>query len=331
MPEDSESPKKIVWAVDAFSDAGSSQQHAVEAIRCLQSLGKVRGSVKVQPIHILSPAELNLSPEFIGPWVEEYRPAVQKALDQLIVGLDLEGIEKPRILTQGAASTRKAADQLAEFAQQIGADMILVSSHGRTGMSRLLLGSFAETLLLRSVVPVMVVGPQTQNVCHLEQLLFPTDFGSQSKNTFKRVVALAREYGAQLTLYHAISRPVEPVFQSGVYLLGSPWIPVQEYYNREFARRERHAQGWARWARHQGVETEVVIDTETTNIADAIVRLARDRGIGWISMAAHNGPIASALLGSVTRQVVRLAPCPVWVLRSPRSVWVRRVRGARAA
>jgi nucleotide-binding universal stress UspA family protein len=327
MVQPSMPPKKIIWAVDAFEEIGMPQQHAAEAIRCLRECCQA----VVQPVHILSPAELNLSSEFAGPWVSQYRPAAEKALNSLMKELGLTDLEPPQILIQNASSTAKAADMLSDFAVQQGAEMIVVGTHGRSGMSRLLLGSFAETLLLRSRVPVMVVGPRTHERCDFERMLFPTEFGDQSKSIFKRVVALARDFHSKITLFHAIPRPIEPVFQSGVYLLGSPWIPVHEYYDRELARHRRHAESWARWAKNQGVETEVVIDTETINVAESIVSLARKQRAGWIAMAAHNGPIASALLGSVTRQVIRIADCPVWVLRWPKSARGRKGAPAKEA
>ena len=307
-------PKKVVWAIDPFEQITDSQRHASQLVRALQE----RLKATVQPVYVLSPAELNLSAEFAGHWVSHYQPAAEKALAQAIIESKLETLEPSKIILQGATSTAKAADALVQFCGETGAELIVVGTHGRTGMSRLLLGSFAETLMMRSRIPVMVVGPHLRSGCTFDQVLFPSEFGETSKTTFKKVVALARDFGAKVILYHAIPRPIEPVYQSGVYLMGSPWIPIQEYYGHEVARHERHAQIWARWAKGQGVETEVVIDTDTLNIAESIIQLARLRKVGWIAMAAHSGPIATAILGSITRQVIRIAETPVWIMHWPR-------------
>jgi nucleotide-binding universal stress UspA family protein len=267
-------------------------------------------------VHVLSAAELNLSSESAGLAVQQYKPAALHVIERFISELKLTGLSPPEILIEPASTTSRAADALSHHAMSLGAELIVVGSHGRTGVSRLLLGSFAETLLQRSKVPVMVIGPHMHRTCELDHVLFPTAFGESSKLMFRRVVKLAREYRASITLYHAIPRMIEPIYQSGIYLLGSPWIPVNEYYASELTRHHRHADAWARWARKQGVQVEVVMDTDTINIAESIVELARKRKMGWIAMAAQNGPIASALLGSVTRQVIRIAECPVWVLKA---------------
>jgi nucleotide-binding universal stress UspA family protein len=149
----------------------------------------------------------------------------------------------------------------------------------------------------------------------IHRILAPTDFGHNEKKLFRQVVAMAQEMGFEIAIYHAIPRPVEPIYQTGVYLLGSPWVPIHEYYAKEVIRRERRARAWARWAENQGVRCEVILDTEVMNIAESIARIARERKFSWIAMSSHSGAIASMLLGSVTRQVIRSAECPVWVVR----------------
>ena len=77
----------------------------------------------------------------------------------------------------------------------------------------------------------------------------------------------------------------------------------------------RHAEAWARWARRQGTEVETLVDAQGENIVDSIVYLAKKEEIDLIAMEAHSGPIRTALVGSITRQVIRQSDCPVWVLR----------------
>jgi nucleotide-binding universal stress UspA family protein len=310
MERDLDSPKLLVWAVDAFEESTGPWRHAVGVITRLQSAGEW----SVQPAHVLSPAELNLSAEFAGPWVAHYLPSARQAIDRLLAEAPLSNLRPAEILTQPAASTVKAADTLIQYADRIGARLIVVATHGRRGLRRWLLGSFAETLLLRSKVPVMIAGPHTRSEQGFKHILFPTDFGESSPQVFRQVVAMAKEFGARLTLYHAVPKPLEPVFQSGIYMIGTPWVPVHEYHSRMVTRRQHHIDAWVEWAIRQGVDADSVIRADAIDISDEILRLAHDREVGLIAMAAHNGPLAAALLGSVARQVVRAAECPVWVI-----------------
>jgi nucleotide-binding universal stress UspA family protein len=173
MDTNAVSPKKLIWALDAFEEDNGPWRHAVGVIAELQRVGRWQ----IKPVHVLSPAELNLSAEFAGPWVAQYLPSARQSIERLIGELELSGLEKPEILTQPAASTVKAVDTLVEYADQVGAELIVVGTHGRRGLRRWLLGSFAETLLLRSKVPVMIAGARCRGGSSFKKILFPTDFG----------------------------------------------------------------------------------------------------------------------------------------------------------
>ncbi|OFZ56706.1 MAG: hypothetical protein A2428_05645 [Bdellovibrionales bacterium RIFOXYC1_FULL_54_43] len=315
-----EGSRKVIWAIDAFEPPNSLQKHAADALK--HFLMREPAAV-IEPVYVLSPAQLNLSVEFSSPWVAQYRPAAEKAIREICESFELPQVIRPTVIVQNFASTVQAVGALSDYAEKTGAEAIVVASHGRTGFRRILLGSFAETLILNSKVPVIVAGPFIRKNYRMDHVLLPTDFGQYSEGIFRQVVSLACALRAKLTLFHAIPSPIEPVFQSGVYLLGGSWLPVHTYFSQETERHRKHAQSWARWARRQGIATEVIIETKPKSIPDEIVALATQKKVGLVAMATQTGPVSSALIGSITRQVVRNADCPVWVLRPP-------VRKARA-
>ncbi|MEK6706411.1 MAG: universal stress protein [Bdellovibrionota bacterium] len=304
--------KRVIWAVDAFDEKSVVQRRVAQVARKLQSIA----NVTVEPVYVMTPTELNLSSEYSVPWIQHYRPAAERALFSLVKALGVKTQEKPKVLIQNFASTSQAVSSLELYAVHTGTDLILVGSHGKTGMKRLLLGSFAETLLLQSRVPVMVVGHEARVLYDFKQIFFPTDFSKHAEKVFRIAVALARTIKAKMTLYHSVPSPVEPVFQSGVYLLGGAWVPVFDYFSRETEHRKHHAEAWVRWASHNGVNVELVIEAKGGNLAHSIVRAAKKSHTGLIMMAAKSGPVAATIIGSTTRQVVRSSYCPVWVLRS---------------
>jgi nucleotide-binding universal stress UspA family protein len=304
--------RKIIWAVDPFAELP--QQAAALFLRTLHE----KSGVPVRPVYVLSPSQIGLSVEFGGPLVEHYEGTAREALDTLIRNLQKETpmpwLETAEILIENFSSNTQAARLLNEFAEKEGADAILVSSHSRQGMSRLLLGSFAENLLSRATLPVLVIGQKDRVPTDVKTILFPTEFGIKAKHLFRNLVQDAREWGAKIILAHTIPHPVEPLLQSGAYLLGGSWVPVQAYFAHETDRHIRRAEAWARWAKHQGVEVEPHVEINGKSIAETIVELGRLRSVDLIAMESHSGPIAAVLIGSITRQVVRAADCPVWVL-----------------
>jgi nucleotide-binding universal stress UspA family protein len=303
--------KRILWAVDAFDPPSDILSRTVRTLRQLSE--KFEGAV-IEPVYVLSPSQLNLSTEFSSPWLVQYRVSARQALEKLLKSVHLEGLAPARVLVRNLSSTSAVVKALSEYAVSSNADLVVASTHGRSGFSRLILGSFAETLLYRSKVPVVVVGPEMTRKSSFDHILFPTDFGPFSRNNFRYVVKVAKQLGSKLTLYHSVPQPIEPVFQSGVYLLGGSWIPVQAYFNKEVDRRQRHAERWVAWARNQGVPTELVMDTQGGGISEHMLGLIGDQKISLVMMEAHSGPLTAALVGSITREVVRHAQCPVWVM-----------------
>lgn len=81
---------------------------------------------------------------------------------------------------------------LLNYAHESNADLIAVSTLSRKGATRFLFGSFAETLVLQSDIPVLILSPKTQFAGPLSEILFPTDLGETSKETLERVAEMAK-------------------------------------------------------------------------------------------------------------------------------------------
>jgi nucleotide-binding universal stress UspA family protein len=65
-----------------------------------------------------------------------------------------EGLEVEEVIAHG-----EAASEIVRVARERGADMIVISSHGRTGLGRILFGSTAESVVRHAHCPVLVVKP----------------------------------------------------------------------------------------------------------------------------------------------------------------------------
>ncbi len=305
--------KRLIWSIDAFEDSSIQQEPILEVLKCLTRDRKV----EVEPVYVLSPEQLELPLEFTPPWIKHYRPAALKSLTQKLKDVKLAGLISPTVLVNSKASTKGATRTLAAYAKSQGAELIAVSTHGRKGLSRLLMGSFAETLLLQSKLPVLTVGPKTKSVSNMKTILFPTDLSGESFHSFKRVLELARELKSQVILFHSIVNLTEPVFQSGIYLLGGGWIPAPLFLEKRETFQREVATRWMNKTKHYNVPVEFYLDKSSDSVVDSVLKFSVDKSIPLIAMVAQSGPIASAILGSVTRQVVKTSLCPVWVVRNP--------------
>jgi nucleotide-binding universal stress UspA family protein len=124
-----------------------------------------------------------------------------------------------QIGAQGMRYTTEArhgdpADVVADVTKETGAQRVIVSTHGRTGIKRMVLGSVARRILTRSKVPVCTIGPNCQRPSGtgLKRILHPTSLGPDAQASAKLALDFAQHYGAQLTLFHVITRDsaIEP-------------------------------------------------------------------------------------------------------------------------
>ncbi|NBC26045.1 MAG: universal stress protein [Bacteroidetes bacterium] len=83
-------------------------------------------------------------------------------------------------------------------------DMIIMSTHGRTGFTRLLLGSVAEKVLRLSKIPVMIVEDES-DVDSFKKILVTTDFSDNAKAAFPYAKNIAEKTGGSVDILHVLS------------------------------------------------------------------------------------------------------------------------------
>ena len=303
--------KKILWAVDAFPDNRKLQASQISFLRTMSK----NAEVDIYPVYLLSPDQLNINIEFSQPWVSEFLPSAQKTMGQLLSKVKIKGLQPHQVILQSSPSLRKSVLKLIEHAKGAEIDLICLGTHARKGIARMMLGSFAESLILLSAVPVCVINPETKVAPSIKKILFPTDFSSGSEHAFGKAIDWAKQLKAKLVLFHKIPNPIEPVFQSGVYLLGGAWVPVADFFEEERTRIKSTAAKWIDRAKQQGVSAEFQIHDKSGSVVEAVISAGKKNGVQAIALAAESGSVSTAVLGSIARQIVRKAPYPVLVFK----------------
>jgi nucleotide-binding universal stress UspA family protein len=141
--------KKIIWPTD-FSDP------SYKALKAADELA-AHFSAELLIVHVLSPIPVLPSPEAtpsfnVALYLQEMEAAAKKSLDELI---------QSQVTNQQAVRTMVVeghpADQIVRIAADEGADMIVIATHGRTGLHHLVFGSVAERVVRFAHCPVLTV------------------------------------------------------------------------------------------------------------------------------------------------------------------------------
>jgi len=90
-------------------------------------------------------------------------------------------------------------------------DFVVVGTHAKTGLLKLVLGSVAEDIFRNAPCPVLTVGPHSwqsdPRSVRLKHILFPTDFSADSARALPLARAVAADFGAAITLLHVVEHP----------------------------------------------------------------------------------------------------------------------------
>ncbi|WP_435347370.1 universal stress protein [Haloarchaeobius sp. HRN-SO-5] len=95
---------------------------------------------------------------------------------------------------------------IVEYSDRVGADLIVMPTHGRHGLERFLLGSVTERVINSAEVPVVVVNPDRERplVYPCRNLLVPTDGSRGAALALTEGIAVAKATGATLHLLHVV-------------------------------------------------------------------------------------------------------------------------------
>lgn len=187
-----------------------------------------------------------------------------------------------------------------DYSVEHGIDLVVMGTHGRTGISRMVLGSVAEQTLRESPVPVMTIHENTTFDPDLDSVLVPTDGSDSAGAALDHAIELALATDAAIHIVNVVDIGVV----TGDYDAGR----VLEALNEAG---ERTLEVAIHRAKDAGVST-VEATVARGRPHQAITDYAEQRDVDAIVMGTHGRTgVARFILGSVTERVVRHTDVPV--------------------
>ena len=197
--------------------------------------------------------------------------------------------------------------EVCKLAEQIGADLIAISTHGRTSWDRALLGSTAERILRHAPCPVLIVRlvrGKKRTAPRLKRILVPVDFSECSFRGAQYAARLAGAFDARLTFVHVVSPEHYPT-------------PVVVYTDKELSQfaagvAEVHMKSLLAKLRTPTLQVSSAIKIGAP--ARTICRYARQVKADAIVVSTHGRTgLRHVVIGSVAELIARYANVPVLV------------------
>jgi nucleotide-binding universal stress UspA family protein len=213
------------------------------------------------------------------------------------------GIELNEVFVERGA----AYAELVRRAEQIGADLIAVGSHGRTGLARLMLGSVAERVVRHAHCSVLVARAAEKTGV----VLAATDLSPPSLSAVTAAAATAQRTGARLVLVSVLDW-ADTAPGAAAALIGVAPVQIPEEVRQQV--RASLATMLVDTLARTGAPGETrVVEGEAAN---AIVTCAEELGAELVVVGTHGRTgLRRLALGSVAERVVRNASCSVLTVR----------------
>jgi nucleotide-binding universal stress UspA family protein len=216
----------------------------------------------------------------------------------------------------------EAVDMICKRAWDIDADLIVMTSHGRTGLSRAWLGSVASGVVRHSAIPVLMLRPVETKADRLaahqlfRHVLVPLDGSEFAADILPSASMLARCSGARVTLLRVVE-PIPIALTVGVdaALTYPPLIQDDVETGRAVEEAKKQLDERARRLSNEGsvaVDSEVVVGT---GVARAIIDFARGHSVDVIAMSTHGRGTSRLIMGSVADKVLRASELPMLLHR----------------
>ena len=235
----------------------------------------------------------------------ETRRALERDLRRVLTARRASDVKVEISMRKG-----KVVQEVLAQAKTSRSDLVVIGSHGRGGVQRLVLGSVAEKVLRLATCPVLTVRSGVRLARRSRSpfgtILCPTDFSAAANKAVAYAKRLAQEADAKLILMSAVEWPFGETVTSGAVgeLRRSIESNACEALTRLLPRPASN-----------GPRAQVIVVTGKASAA--IIKVARARSVDLIVMGVSGrGALDVALLGSTTHHVIREGAWPVLTVRT---------------
>ncbi len=213
----------------------------------------------------------------------------------------------------------RAADEICRHAAATGADLIVMTGRGRTGLARVLGGSVADVVIRHARIPVLMLRASAPGrrvhtgALRMERILIAVDGSAESVAALNAATALADPGATELDLVEVVT----PVHLSPLNVV------------RRIARIDRMATQHAVERAHErlaalarSVAAESGCDVYShvavkDDVARGILRVARGFNASIIAMGTHGRGASRMVVGSVAERVLGSDRYPMLIVRAP--------------
>jgi nucleotide-binding universal stress UspA family protein len=240
--------------------------------------------------------------------------SAQDYLEKVSCSLKAKGITAQPDVRSGTA-----ADEIIEYAAKDEISLIVLATHGHSGVTRWALGSVADKVMRGTEKPAVLVRakerhPATTEQGILKKILVPLDGSREGEAVIPHVEWFASGLGAEVVLFQALA--------GGYHTITAKGYEYAIYPEQQVASEKAFAEDYLARVGKQLKEKGITLRVEvrTGNAAEEIIEFAGEVSADMVAMSTHGrSGVRRWVLGSVAEKVLLGGDKPLLLVRSPRA------------
>ncbi len=291
--------KKILIPVDFSDFSNKAMEFGLQLAEKFQA--------KIELLHVVVLFQDDIDEESRLQEYESWIKRREEKIRQQLKASEKLANQKDIEITTTVLRGISAADAILDHIDENPPELIVMGTHGRSGLKHFLQGSVAEKVVRLSRIPVLTVHRSITQF-RIKRILVPIDFSIYSKSATDFACVMAKQFGAALNFLHVIEQDIHPSF----YASG-----VTSIFDVDPGLKERVTQNMKEFLKDQLEESQPAsYHAKEGKAHREIVEFAKENETDLVIIATHGlTGLDYILLGSTAEKVVRWANCPVLTVK----------------
>ena len=229
------------------------------------------------------------------------------------IDINAKELELHKIKVSKAVAYGNVAEEVIKFAEKHKIDLIIISTHGHSGIKRWMMGSVAEKILYGTCTPVLLVKSKARKISKVEfkKILVPLDGSAFSETSLPYVKELTQGTGSEIILLRISEPPILPADRSPA--IKPSW---EEYRDMLMAEIQQQASEYLKKVKADFKAEPTRIEVILGKATDSILQVAQKEKVDLIAMTTQGRTgVSRWVYGSVATRIVEESLQPILLIR----------------
>lgn len=299
---------KVAWGIDPYNSVKEIDVKTKDFIKKLQDIG----DCTIDPIHVTSATNF-IYTEYALPLPDDILPSITKSVYDYLEDFSDIKMADPKVIECSSSYRSSEVNSFANYVEKHDYDFVLLSAHGRSGLKRLMLGSFAENFIVKCKTPTFIINSETKSDYDITKAMAPVEIDKETSYFSSEIIKNERlDFINTLTFYHHIcSKDFNP----------QAWIPnlyqAPDHNYMHYANKATdYAKEFLKELVDKNESTKTLnfqVSKEYESLDNIVTGQINKIEAGLLLIKTNTGPLDFIFFSGLTKEMIRKSNVPVLI------------------